>query len=86
METTTVRVSTEMQSEVARIAALRGVTAGELLTEAWDEFLQSHKDSLAEDLEEVAEILRSGTTHDLAKFLSRDVSARAAEAAKKARA
>lgn len=85
MDTTTVRVPTDVQSEIARIAALRGSSTGELLAQAWREFLQNHRDQLADDLEEAAGILRRGTTQDLADFLSRDVAERAKRAAAKAR-
>jgi predicted transcriptional regulator len=84
-DTTTVRIPTDMQNEVARIAALRGVSSGQLLGEAWREFLANHRAKLAEDLEQAADILRSGTTEDLARFLAGDVKARAQEAAEAAR-
>jgi predicted transcriptional regulator len=84
-DTTTIRVSTDIQGEIARIAALRGISSGELLAEAWREFLDTHRAELAEDLEQAADILRRGTTEDLADFLSRDVPARAERAAKAAR-
>jgi hypothetical protein len=86
METTTIRVSTDVQTEVARLAAIRGVSAGDLLGQAWREFLDNNKDLLANDLEQVAEILRSGSTEDLAEFLSRDADERARAAAARARA
>lgn len=85
MPTTTIRVNEDIQTEVARIAAMRGISSGDLLGQAWREFLDTHKDQLAEDLEQVAGILRDGTTQDLANFLSRDVDRRAQEAAAKAR-
>ena len=86
MASTTIRVPTDVQSEISRLAALRGLTAGDLLTQAWREFLANHKEQLASDLEQVAEILRDGTTAELADFLSRDVAERAKAAADKARA
>ncbi len=84
-DTTTIRVSTEIQGEISRIAALKGVSSGELLGQAWREFLETHRAELASDLEQAAEILRGGTTEDLANFLSRDVPARAKRAAEAAR-
>lgn len=84
-DTTTIRVSAEIQGEISRIAALRGVSSGELLGEAWREFLETHRSELAENLEQAAKILRDGTTQDLADFLSRDVPERAKRAAKAAR-
>jgi len=84
-DTTTIRVSTEIQSEISRIAALQGVSSGELLGQAWREFLETHRAELASDLEQAAEILRGGTTEDLANFLSRDVPERAKRAAEATR-
>lgn len=84
-DTTTIRVSTEIQGEISRIAALRGVSSGELLAEAWREFLDTHRSELAENLEQAAKILRGGTTQDLADFLSRDAPERAKRAAEAAR-
>lgn len=82
--TTTVRISKELSTEVAQIAALRGQTSGDLLAKAWKEFLASNKDAFAKDMEEAAKIIRTGTTKDLAAFISRDVSTRAKAAAEQA--
>lgn len=82
--TTTVRISKEISSEVAHVAALMGQSSGDLLAQAWKEFLASHKDAFAKDMEEAAKIIRTGTTQDLASFISRDVAARAELAAKQA--
>jgi hypothetical protein len=82
--TTTVRISKELSSEVAKIAALRGQTAGDLLATAWKEFLDRNKDAFAKDMEEAAKIIRTGTTKDLAAFLSENVEAQAEAAAEQA--
>jgi hypothetical protein len=82
--TTTVRISKELSREVAQIASLRGQTSGELLAQAWQEFLARNKDVFAKDMEEAAKIIRTGTTRDLASFLSQDVEDRAEVAAKRA--
>lgn len=82
--TTTVRISKELSAEVAQIAALRGQTSGDLLAKAWKEFLAKNKDAFAKDMEEAANIIRTGTTKDLAAFISRDVSTRAKAAAEQA--
>jgi predicted transcriptional regulator len=83
--TTTVRISKEISNEIAQIAALMGRTSGELLAEAWKEFLTTHKETFAQDMEEAAKIVRTGTTQDLASFISRNVEARATAAAEAAR-
>jgi hypothetical protein len=82
--TTTVRIPKEISAEIARIAALRGQSSGDLLVEAWKAFLADHKDIFARQMEEVADIIRGGTTEDLAAFISQDVDARAAAAAESA--
>lgn len=82
--TTTVRISKELSTEVAQIAALRGQTSGDLLAKAWTEFLARNKDAFAEDMERAAKIIRTGTTDDLAAFLSEDVDVHAEAAAEQA--
>ena len=82
--TTTVRISKELSKEVAQIAALRGQTSGDLLAKAWTEFLARNKNAFAKDMEEAAKIIRTGTTKDLAAFLSEDVAAEAEIAAEQA--
>lgn len=86
MATTTVRISKELSSEVAQIAALRGQTSGDLLAKAWKEFLARNKDTFAKDMEEAAKIIRTGTTQDLAAYLSQNVDAQAEAAAEQAQA
>lgn len=82
--TTTVRISKDLNSEVAKIAALRGQTSGDLLAKAWQEFLAKNKDAFAKEMEEAANIIRTGTTKDLAAFLSENVDAHAEAAAQQA--
>jgi predicted transcriptional regulator len=82
--TTTVRISKELNTEVAQIAALRGQKSGDLLAQAWKEFLARNKDAFAKDMEEAAKIIRTGTTMDLAAFLSENVDAHAEAAAQQA--
>lgn len=82
--TTTVRISKDLSSEVAKIAALRGQTSGDLLARAWKEFLAKNKDAFAKEMEEAANIIRTGTTKDLAAFLSENVDAHAEAAAQQA--
>lgn len=82
--TTTVRISKEVSGEVAQVAALVGQSSGELLAKAWKEFLAKNKDAFAKDMEEAANIIRTGTTQDLAAFISRDVATRAEAAAEQA--
>jgi hypothetical protein len=61
-----------------------GQSSGDLLVDAWKEFLTNHKDAFAKQMEEAATIIRTGTTQDLASFISQDVDARAEAAAEQA--
>lgn len=82
---TVVRIPTSVHLETKRLAAVRGKQAGELLAEAWREYLANHREQFAKDLEEAAKILRQGTHEDLADFANRNVEARAQEAAERVR-
>lgn len=64
---------------------MQNVKPGDLLAKAWAEFLERHRDEMASDLEQMAEIIRNGTTEDLAEYVSRNAPERAALAAKRAR-
>jgi predicted transcriptional regulator len=86
MATTAVRVSDELLEDVKRLAALRGDTPGALLAEAWSEFISRHRDEIAHDFEEVAQMLRQGDRDGLVGFTRRTVRARAAAAAERANA
>ena len=81
----TMRVPEDVRQETTRLASMRGQSAGDLLAQAWREYIEHHKEEFASDLEQVANILRKGTTQDLAGFISRSSSERAANAAAEAR-
>jgi predicted transcriptional regulator len=81
---TAVRVSNELHEDVKRLAALRGVTPGALLADAWSEFIARHRNEIAHDLEEVAQMLREGDRDGLVGFTRRTVRVRAAAAAERA--
>ncbi len=72
-----VRVPDTVLTEAKQIAALRGQQPGDLLAEAWREYLANHRASFASELEQAASILRNGTLDELATFASRDASDRA---------
>lgn len=82
---TVMRVPTEVHAEAKRIAALRGRQPGEIVAQAWREYLDRHRDEFAADLEEAARLLREGTVDDVASFASRNAAARAEAAAERAR-
>lgn len=66
--TTTVRVPVELQEQVTRFSELVPETPGELLTAAWAEYVERHRDDFAADLQQAAELVRNGTLEDLVAF------------------
>jgi hypothetical protein len=80
-----IRVPDNVHLESKQIASVRGQQQGQLLAEAWREYLATHREEFARDLETAANLLRDGTLEDLAAFASRNVSDRARAAAAKAR-
>jgi hypothetical protein len=75
--TAPVRIPEEMLTEVKRIAALRGQTAGDALAQAWAEFIERHKSDISEQFDEVGRLLRE---RDTSAFLERTRSSRRARA------
>jgi hypothetical protein len=78
--TRVLRVPEQVHEEATEIAALRRSQPGELVAEAWREYIAKHRDEFAADLERAAKLLRDGTLDELASFTSRNADARAAEA------
>ncbi len=72
MASTTIRISTDLHEQTRRMAALRGETPGELLAQAWDEYLANHREDFALELEQAAELVRNGTRDDLVRFVNRN--------------
>ena len=68
MSTTTVRVPVELQQQVTRVSELVQETPGELLAAAWAEYVERHRDDIAEDLQRAAELVRNGTLEQLVDF------------------
>ena len=79
--TKVVRVPETVHAEATRLAALRGETAGDLMAEAWREYLATHKEEFAMELEHASQIIRNGTLNDLADYLSSSAKSRADTAA-----
>lgn len=75
------RVPDELYESARRIAALQGRQAGDLLREAWDLYLDKHREQLAADFEEAAKLIRSGDTAGLSDLATRTTSQRAEAAA-----
>jgi len=78
--TRVVRVPEDTHNEATQVASLRQVQAGELLADAWREYMENHREEFAKDLEKTAKLLRDGTLEKLAEFTSRNADARAANA------
>lgn len=85
-KTAVIRVPDTVHDEARRIAALRGTQAGALIAEAWSQYMQNHREQFAADLEHAAQLLRDGTTEQIAAFVSGDADTRGEAAAKRARA
>jgi len=86
MSTNVIRVPTDVHSEATRVAALRGQQPGQLLAEAWREFMARHRDEFATELEEAARLMRNGTAEEMTAFANRSNRARAEAAAARIRA
>jgi hypothetical protein len=80
-----VRVPEGVHLEAKQIAQLRGQQPGEVIAEAWQQYMAENRSRFAADLEEAAELLRNGSTEDLAKFASRNARDRAEAAAARLR-
>lgn len=55
--------------------------ADRALAEAWGDYLDRHRDEIAENFERAAELIRAGDTHGLAEHVGRNRRARAEAAA-----
>lgn len=84
--TKVLRVPSATHLEATQMAALRGQSAGQLVAEAWRDYMAHHREEFAEDLEKVAKLMRDGTLEQLAEFTSRNADTRAAEAVKRRKA
>lgn len=86
MSTNVVRVPREVHQEAAQVAAMRGQQPGQLLAEAWREYMARHRDQFATELEEAARLMRNGTAEDLVAFANRHNRERGAATAERIRA
>lgn len=80
-----VRLPEDLYESARRIAALQGRQAGDLLSEAWEQYMDAHREQLASDFEEAAQLLRSGDAKGLTELAGRSAKTRAEEAARAAR-
>lgn len=80
------RVPEGLYESARTIAALQGRQAGDLLQDAWAQYLELNKDQLAADFEAAAEMIRAGNTAGLSDLATRTTDQRAAAAAAAVRA
>lgn len=76
MSTKVIRVPGDVHEEAVQLAALRRQQPGNLLAEAWREYMEKNREEFAADLERAATLLRDGTLDGLANFASRNAEAR----------
>lgn len=79
--TVVVRLPEDVLASARQTGALTGRSAAEMVTEAWRQYMESHRDEFAAEYEEAAELLRSGNSDALQAFASRSVVERAQQAA-----
>lgn len=84
MSTVVVRIDEAVLADVKAVAAMRGKTPGEVLTEAWSEFVERHRGEISADFDHVAEMFRTGDREGLLEFTRQTRSARAEAAAERA--
>jgi predicted transcriptional regulator len=78
---TTVRIPDELLEDVRRIGALQGRAPGEMLAQAWQDFVERHREEIAADFEQAAAHIRAGDTAALASHVGRNRRSRAEAAA-----
>jgi hypothetical protein len=74
---TAVQLPDVLSEEIASIASLAGRQPGELIAEAWREFMDRHRQTMAERYREMAEMVRRNDKEGLARAATRAVPARA---------
>jgi hypothetical protein len=65
------RLPADIHASAKAIAALRGSTPGEVIAQAWREFVERHADEFAADFERAAALIREGDTEGLAAHANR---------------
>lgn len=85
MPTAPVRVHQETHEQTKKMAALVGRSAGELLDEAWEEYMEKHRAEFAAELETAAHLVRNGSRQDLVAFANRNNAEKAKRASARIR-
>jgi len=79
------RLPEDLYANVKKIAALQGRQPSDVLIEAWEQYMTTHREELASRFEEAAALIRAGDTAGLTEFASQSVKDRAEGAAEAAR-
>lgn len=82
---TTVRIPEEIDAPIKAIAAMQGRVAGEVLADAWREYIENHREEFAAEFERAAHAVRTGDADAMASLMNRSNAERAAAAAHHAR-
>jgi dihydroxyacetone kinase len=61
----------DIHASAKAIAAMRGGTAGDVIAQAWREFVERHGDEFAAGFERAASVIRDGDTEGLAAHANR---------------
>ena len=84
MSTVVVRIDEAVLADVKAVAGIRGKTPGDMLAQAWTEFVSHHRGEISADFDHVADMVRRGDRDGLLEFARQRRSARAEAAAERA--
>lgn len=65
------RLPADIYASAKAIAAMQGRTTGDVIAQAWREFVERHGDEFAADFERAAALIRDGDTEGLAAHANR---------------
>lgn len=65
------RLPAEVHASAKAIAVMQGCTPGEVIAQAWREYVERHSDEFAADFERAAALIRAGDTGGLAAHANR---------------
>lgn len=71
------RLPADIHASAKAIAGMQGRTPGEVIAQAWREFVERHGDEFAADFERAAALIRDGDTEGLAAHANRFAAAEA---------
>lgn len=65
------RLPADIHASAKAIAAMQGRTTGDVIAEAWREYVERHANEFAADFERAAALIREGDTEGLAAHANR---------------